>query len=140
MGYPVKLEHKKYLRNTLCYNIGLIFSPETENLDIYKNIVRKLGETFKALESESEYLFNTEKKKYLLPKLRNVMTDLNTSHRCYIPVGDCNAIRLRVFPVIPNSLNINGSHVVIPIENENVTKVIIFIFVGILPPFSCSFA
>jgi hypothetical protein len=54
-GYPVRIENKKYHRNQLLFNVGVIIKPETDTSK-YEPICRKLGEMLKSLEVRSLFI------------------------------------------------------------------------------------
>ncbi|KAF9915724.1 Nitrogen permease regulator 2 [Lobosporangium transversale] len=55
MGYPVNLEHKKFQRNALMFNLAFVFDRDAETSS-YGPVVRKMARVLKALEKESEFL------------------------------------------------------------------------------------
>lgn len=123
MGYAVQIEHKKYLRNSILFNIGFVFSQKAKNIEIYKPVVQKLAETFKALEVENEYIYNAEKKLQLLSLLPRIRIELNEVHYCYIPIDDTNSICLRVFPSNPVAFKVNFNSAPIPIKQPKLKGV-----------------
>lgn len=125
MGYAVQIEHKKYLRNSILFNVGFVFSQKNTNIEIYRPVVQKLAETFKALEIENEYIYNNDKKTQLLSLLPRIRRELNEDHSCYIPIDDTNSICLRVLPSNPPAFKVNLMHAPIPIDQpklEGVSK------------------
>ncbi|KAF9550244.1 Nitrogen permease regulator 2 [Mortierella hygrophila] len=55
IGYPINLEHKKFQRNALMFNLAFVFDKDAE-ISSYKPVVRKMARVLKALEKESEFL------------------------------------------------------------------------------------
>jgi nitrogen permease regulator 2-like protein len=116
MGYPVVIEHKKYQRNSLFFNVGFVFSKQHNHaLEVFQPVLQKLANTFRALEEESEYLFNPKKKATLLEILPRVLQELNSNKMCYIPVDNSNVISLRIFPKAPVLLSCTSSQAVVPV-------------------------
>ncbi|KAI7832399.1 nitrogen permease regulator 2-domain-containing protein [Gamsiella multidivaricata] len=55
IGFPVNLEHKKFQRNALMFNLAFVFDKDAETSS-YEPVVRKMARVLKALEKESEFL------------------------------------------------------------------------------------
>ncbi|KAF8945450.1 Nitrogen permease regulator 2 [Haplosporangium gracile] len=55
IGYPINLEHKKFQRNALMFNLAFVFDKDAE-ISSYEPVVRKMARVLKALEKESEFL------------------------------------------------------------------------------------
>lgn len=49
VGYPVRIENKKYHRNQLLFNLGFVLKQDA-NTSRFEPMCRKLGETLKILE------------------------------------------------------------------------------------------
>ena len=130
----MQIEHKRYARNSILFNVCFVFSSEQKNLEIYKPVLQKLAETFRALEVENGYLYDSDKKMYLMDLLPRIRTDLNLKHQCYIVVShpeelDSNVICLRIFPTAPSAFHVNLNFSPIPLYNpdlEEVRRIIIF--------------
>ncbi|KAF9577399.1 Nitrogen permease regulator 2 [Lunasporangiospora selenospora] len=55
IGYPINLEHKKFQRNALMFNLAFVFDKDAE-ISSYEPVVRKMARVLKALEKECEFL------------------------------------------------------------------------------------
>ncbi|KAG0326903.1 Nitrogen permease regulator 2 [Dissophora globulifera] len=55
IGFPINLEHKKFQRNALMFNLAFVFDKDAETSS-YEPVVRKMARVLKALEKESEFL------------------------------------------------------------------------------------
>ncbi|KAF9439036.1 Nitrogen permease regulator 2 [Entomortierella beljakovae] len=55
IGFPVNLEHKKFQRNALMFNLAFVFDKDAETSS-YEPVVRKMAKVLKALEKENEFL------------------------------------------------------------------------------------
>ncbi|KAI1319016.1 Nitrogen permease regulator 2 [Mortierella claussenii] len=55
VGFPINLEHKKFQRNALMFNLAFVFDKDAETSS-YEPVVRKMARVLKALEKESEFL------------------------------------------------------------------------------------
>ncbi|KAF9360134.1 Nitrogen permease regulator 2 [Mortierella sp. NVP85] len=55
VGFPVNLEHKKFQRNALMFNLAFVFDKDAETSS-YEPVVRKMARVLKALEKENEFL------------------------------------------------------------------------------------
>lgn len=122
MGYPVQIEHKRYLRNSILFNVCFIFSASEKSLERYKPVVKKLAEVFRDLEMESGYLYHDMRKKELLSLLPRVREELNAHQKCYVPVGDTHAIALCIFPKIPPAMTCSLQSSAVPLETEESSR------------------
>ncbi len=61
VGFPVRIEHEKYHRNALMFNVGFVFSVDEDSRP-YEPVLRKFGLFLRTLELESEFLFVEETK------------------------------------------------------------------------------
>jgi len=107
MGYPIHLEGSKYPRNGLLWNLCFVFDANEnhQTLIAYQPIVQKLALRLKALEQESEFLFNNISKSRLQHIIEEIYYGLRTSGRCIIPVDEANTIYLKLqsdFGTIPS--------------------------------------
>ncbi|KAF9355931.1 Nitrogen permease regulator 2 [Mortierella sp. AD094] len=55
IGFPINLEHKKFERNALMFNLAFVFDKDAETSS-YEPVVRKMAKVLKALEKENEFL------------------------------------------------------------------------------------
>ncbi|KAG0226887.1 Nitrogen permease regulator 2 [Actinomortierella wolfii] len=55
LGFPINLEHKKFQRNALMFNLVFVFDKDAD-LSSYEPVVRKMARVLKALEKECEFL------------------------------------------------------------------------------------
>ncbi|GJJ68133.1 nitrogen permease regulator 2-like protein [Entomortierella parvispora] len=55
IGFPINLEHKKFQRNALMFNLAFVFDKDAE-ISSYEPVVRKMARVLKALEKENEFL------------------------------------------------------------------------------------
>eukprot|EP00639_Heterosigma_akashiwo_P031127 CAMPEP_0194670098 /NCGR_PEP_ID=MMETSP0295-20121207/4989_1 /TAXON_ID=39354 /ORGANISM="Heterosigma akashiwo, Strain CCMP2393" /LENGTH=220 /DNA_ID=CAMNT_0039553235 /DNA_START=35 /DNA_END=694 /DNA_ORIENTATION=+ len=122
MGYPVVIENEKYHRNTLSFNIGFVFSQDDQTTDSYTPLLRKLGQTFKAIEKEEEFLFNENTKEAsidctalvppsssldqkqldsILPKIFQGLSSLKGE--CILPLNRGNILALKLFSALPST-------------------------------------
>jgi hypothetical protein len=100
MGFPVCLEHNKFARNALWFNVCFVFDPDAD-VSVYKPVLRKLANIFIALECESEFLSHTATGDRLRKLLEQIFTDLNSRGGCCIPIDEANTIYLQLFPKRP---------------------------------------
>ncbi|KAG0017688.1 Nitrogen permease regulator 2 [Entomortierella chlamydospora] len=55
IGFPINLEHKKFERNALMFNLAFVFDKDAETSS-YEPVVRKMAKVLEALEKENEFL------------------------------------------------------------------------------------
>lgn len=112
IGCPVCIEHKKYSRNALLFNLGFVCEAQT-NTCALEPIVKKLSGYLTTLEVgssevshagcflrddpvffclvvlqlESGFISNEESKQKLLPIMSTLLEDLNATGACTLPIG-----------------------------------------------------
>ncbi|KAF9128884.1 Nitrogen permease regulator 2 [Mortierella sp. 14UC] len=83
IGYPINLEHKKFQRNALMFNLAFVFDKDAE-ISSYEPVVRKMARVLKALEKESEFLSRQTR----LEMMDNgTLTSLNSTSSISVPSG-----------------------------------------------------
>ncbi|RXN24930.1 nitrogen permease regulator 2 isoform X2 [Labeo rohita] len=95
IGCPVCIEHKKYSRNALLFNLGLVCDARTKTCAL-EPIVKKLSVYLTTLELESGFISNEESKQKLLPILSTLLEELNVTGACTLPIDDSNTIHLKL--------------------------------------------
>ncbi|MED6258723.1 Nitrogen permease regulator-like 2 [Ilyodon furcidens] len=93
IGCPVCIEHKKYSRNALLFNLGLVCDAQTDTCAL-EPIVKKLAGYLTTLELESGFISKEESKQKLLPIMSTLLEDLNATGACTLPIDDSNTIQL----------------------------------------------
>lgn len=112
IGCPVCIEHKKYSRNALLFNLGLVCDARTNTCSL-EPIVKKLSGYLTTLEVksitcsrdrflrddfleifclvvlqlESGFISKEESKQKLLPIMSTLLEDLNATGACTLPIG-----------------------------------------------------
>ena len=84
MGFPVKIDHPKYPRNALIFNLCFVFEKK-ENAACYQQVVRKMARLLYSLEVESELLSQTQSG--LLNIMEQILDDMNSYHECQIYIS-----------------------------------------------------
>ncbi|XP_037629452.1 GATOR complex protein NPRL2 isoform X2 [Sebastes umbrosus] len=95
IGCPVCIEHKKYSRNALLFNLGLVCDAQT-NTCALEPIVKKLSGYLTTLELESGFISNEESKQKLLPIMSTLLEELNATGACTLPIDESNTIHLKL--------------------------------------------
>lgn len=88
LGYPVNISNEKYERNEFIFNFGIMV-PDKFDVGPYEAVVRRLADTFKEMETQSEYLSKEGESqgKSIQGLLEIIREDLNNYNECMIPVG-----------------------------------------------------
>ncbi|KAG9065134.1 Nitrogen permease regulator 2 [Linnemannia hyalina] len=90
IGYPINLEHKKFQRNALMFNLAFVFDKDAE-ISSYKPVVRKMARVLKALEKESEFLSRQTR----LEMMDNeALASLNSTSSISGPSGTSTAVAI----------------------------------------------
>ncbi|XP_065676241.1 GATOR1 complex protein NPRL2-like [Hydra vulgaris] len=95
MGYPIKIDNKKYDRNALLFNALFVFN-ENDCVQEFESVVTKLAGYLTTLELETEYIWNSKTKRNLQSILTKILEDISSLGECTIPVDHCNTIFLKV--------------------------------------------
>ncbi|XP_023260300.1 GATOR complex protein NPRL2 [Seriola lalandi dorsalis] len=95
IGCPVCIEHKKYSRNALLFNLGLVCDAQT-NTCALEPIVKKLSGYLTTLELESGFISNEDSKQKLLPIMSTLLEELNATGACTLPIDASNTIHLKL--------------------------------------------
>ncbi|KAI8603722.1 nitrogen permease regulator 2 [Dissophora ornata] len=101
MGFPINLEHKKFQRNALMFNLAFVFDKDAATSS-YEPVVRKMARVLKALEKESEFLSWQTHGSGMQNLIEQLIEDLNSYCECQIPIDSANTINLKLFPTYPN--------------------------------------
>ncbi|KAF9092402.1 Nitrogen permease regulator 2 [Mortierella sp. AD031] len=83
IGYPINLEHKKFQRNALMFNLAFVFDKDAE-ISSYEPVVRKMARVLKALEKESEFLSRQTR---LAMMDNGTLASLNSTSSTSAPTG-----------------------------------------------------
>ncbi|XP_005992726.1 GATOR complex protein NPRL2 isoform X2 [Latimeria chalumnae] len=95
IGCPVCIEHKKYSRNALLFNLGLVCDAKAKTCAL-EPIVKKLSGYLTTLELESGFISNEESKQKLVWIMSVLLERLNASGECTLPIDESNTIHLKV--------------------------------------------
>lgn len=88
LGYPVNISDRKYERNEFIFNFGIVVPDKTDTKP-YEDVVRRLADTFREMEIQSQYLSSEGQTdgKSIGALLEIIREDLNNYNECMIPVG-----------------------------------------------------
>ncbi|CAH0382392.1 unnamed protein product [Bemisia tabaci] len=90
LGFPVRIDNKKYARNAFYFNLCFVFDAWARTVQ-YEPVVKKLSDYLTEMEVESNFLSlqdesETEKKR-LCSMLTQVLLDLNRQKMCTLSEG-----------------------------------------------------
>ncbi|XP_057321013.1 GATOR complex protein NPRL2 isoform X1 [Microplitis mediator] len=87
LGFPVKIDDKKYARNAFYFNLCFVCNADARTVH-YEPVVKKLSDFLMALEVENSFLSNVSVDKNRLTEiLGQVMNDLNCHNMCTLTEG-----------------------------------------------------
>uniref|UniRef100_A0A8C6X4D5 NPR2 like, GATOR1 complex subunit n=1 Tax=Naja naja TaxID=35670 RepID=A0A8C6X4D5_NAJNA len=101
IGCPVCIEHKKYTRNALHFNLGFVCDARAKTCAL-EPIVKKLAGYLTTLELESGFISNDESKQKLIPIMTILLEELNATGKCTLPIDESNTIHLKVIEQRPD--------------------------------------
>lgn len=86
LGFPVRIDNKKYARNAFHFNLCFVCDSDARTVQ-YEHVVTKFSEYLMAMEMESCFLSKGNSCETLAPILKTVMEDLNTKGECALTQG-----------------------------------------------------
>ncbi|XP_043273971.1 GATOR complex protein NPRL2 [Venturia canescens] len=86
LGFPVKIDDKKYARNAFYFNLCFVCNAEDRTVH-YEPVVKKMSDFLMALEIENRFLSSSDDKTRLSQMLEQVMEDLNSHKMCTLTEG-----------------------------------------------------
>lgn len=95
IGCPVCIEHKKYSRNALLFNLGFVCDATAKTCHL-EPLVKKLAGYLTTLELESSFISNEDSKQKLVPIMSILLESLNATGECTLPIDESNTIHLKV--------------------------------------------
>ncbi|XP_013407507.1 GATOR complex protein NPRL2 [Lingula anatina] len=118
MGCPVCIENPKYPRNMLIFNLCLVIDA-TASTAPFEIIVKKLAGYLTNLELENEFLSNEEQKSTLPNIMSRILSELNMSGTCNIPINKSNTIHLKLVLPHEDALEVADHDVPIFLSSKN---------------------
>lgn len=116
VGFPVRMESKKYHRNFLLFNLGLVLD-QGADASKYEPLIRKLARIIKVLELESEFIFHQGKKQRLKSIVQAMFLKLTTEGEASIWFDPSNRITLKLFSTSSIPPNIEEFDVPVKIKD-----------------------
>ncbi|KAK6480784.1 GATOR complex protein NPRL2 isoform X1 [Huso huso] len=95
IGCPVCIEHKKYSRNALLFNLGFVCDARAKTCAL-EPIVKKLSGYLTTLELETGFISNEESKQKLVPIMSTLLEELNAKGECTLPIDESNTIHVKL--------------------------------------------
>ena len=119
VGFPVMINSQKYDRNFYIFNVCLVFELGSSCIEQqpYDQIVTKIARVLQTLETEKQFLSNSDNKLVLNSVLEQIMTDINSYHECRIVIDEENTLDLKLFPQLQLPPTIQDYQVPILVQN-----------------------
>ncbi|KAJ8937907.1 hypothetical protein NQ318_009859 [Aromia moschata] len=86
LGFPVRIDDKKYARNAFHFNLCFVCDSDARTVQ-YESVVTKFSDYLMAMEMESNFLSGGKSNTKLKPILYQVMEELNTKGECALTEG-----------------------------------------------------
>ncbi|CAG9773962.1 unnamed protein product [Ceutorhynchus assimilis] len=86
LGFPIRIDNKKYARNAFHFNLCFVCDSDTRTVQ-YEHVVTKLSDYLLSMEIESAFLSANNPSDNLTPILEKVLHDLNTKGECALTEG-----------------------------------------------------
>ncbi|KRT82919.1 hypothetical protein AMK59_4344 [Oryctes borbonicus] len=97
LGFPVRIDDKKYARNAFQFNLCFVCDSTARTVH-YEPVVTKFSDYLTAMEIENSFLSVGALATKLTPILKQVLNDLNTKGECALTVGP-TATHLKVVKI-----------------------------------------
>ncbi|XP_023290819.1 GATOR complex protein NPRL2 isoform X2 [Orussus abietinus] len=120
LGFPVKIDNKKYARNAFYFNLCFVCDAEARTVH-YEPVVKKISDFLMALEIENGFLSASEDKSRLAEMLTQVMQDLNIRKMCTLMEGTMTT-HLKVVRLAPEPKPVLDHQVPIFLEGREVFR------------------
>ncbi|XP_060522937.1 GATOR1 complex protein NPRL2 isoform X1 [Cylas formicarius] len=86
LGFPVRIDNKKYARNAFLFNLCFVCDSDARTVQ-YETVVTKFSEYLLGMEMECCFLSSRNSSSNLMPVLQKVMNDLNNKGECALTEG-----------------------------------------------------
>ncbi|KAJ8970102.1 hypothetical protein NQ314_001392 [Rhamnusium bicolor] len=86
LGFPVRIDDKKYARNAFHFNLCFVCDSDARTVQ-YESVVTKFSDYLMAMEMESNFLSGGKANTKLKPILKQVLEELNTKGECALTEG-----------------------------------------------------
>ncbi|XP_070152194.1 GATOR complex protein NPRL2 isoform X2 [Polyergus mexicanus] len=116
LGFPVKIDDKKYARNAFYFNLCFVCDANARTVH-YEPVVKKMSDFLIALEIENCFLSTSDDKTRLAEMLAQVMQDLNLHKMCTLTEGTMTS-HLKVVKLAPEPKPVLDHQVPIFLEDR----------------------
>ncbi|XP_046679969.1 GATOR complex protein NPRL2 isoform X1 [Homalodisca vitripennis] len=120
LGFPVRIDNKKYARNAFYFNLCFVFDVWARTVQ-YEPLVKKLSDYLTAMEMESNFLSqqeqNSKNRECLVTLLYQVLHDLNSYKMCTLSGGTMTT-HLKVVRVCSDPIQVLDHHVPVFLETN----------------------
>ncbi|EPY52369.1 nitrogen permease regulator family protein [Schizosaccharomyces cryophilus OY26] len=110
IGHPISILGSIYERNTLIFNMCMVFHEE-EDSACYIPLVKRLARNLEVLEKQSHYISDAKKRSVIFSIIEEIFEDMNNFCECMIQLDDQNSINIKLFPSFPSPPAVKGFHV-----------------------------
>jgi len=119
VAFPMGMQHERYHRNSLMFAVGCVVDVLTDSRP-YEAVLRKLGNYLYNMEVESSFLSAPGGRDVLAALLPDILESLNSRGECFLTVGSCDIIALKLFPVLPEAPTVRDSDVPVRVRDLDV--------------------
>ncbi|XP_014479274.1 PREDICTED: nitrogen permease regulator 2-like protein isoform X3 [Dinoponera quadriceps] len=116
LGFPVKIDDKKYARNAFYFNLCFVCDAKARTVH-YEPVVKKMSDFLMALEIENCFLSASDDKTRLAEVLAQVKQDLNLHKMCTLTEGTMTS-HLKVVKLAPEPKPVLDHQVPIFLESR----------------------
>uniref|UniRef100_A0A0A9Y5U1 Nitrogen permease regulator 2-like protein n=1 Tax=Lygus hesperus TaxID=30085 RepID=A0A0A9Y5U1_LYGHE len=122
LGFPVRIDNKKYPRNAFYFNMCFVCDAWARTVQ-YESVVKKLSDFLTALEVENSFLSQREENQLNAMRLTEMMAqalhDLNSTGTCTLTEG-CSSTHLKVTKIRSDPPPVLDHQVPVIVENMDV--------------------
>lgn len=121
IGYPVGIDHSRYPRNKLIFNVCFVCRPHMRTFH-YEPLVKKLNRYFEDLEHECQFLSNTTNREKIPTIMEDIRVKLNEFKVCKLEMTSSTTINLKIVRVHPDPEDVFDEQVPLLLVTKNLLR------------------
>lgn len=121
IGYPIGIDHSRYPRNRLIFNVCFICRPHMRTFH-YEPLVKKLNRYFEELELECQFLSNPASRERIPSIIEDIRVKLNQLKACKLDMTSSITINLKIVKVHPDPEEVLDEQVPVLLITRNLLR------------------
>ena len=121
IGYPIGIDHSRYPRNRLIFNVCFICQPNMRTFH-YEPLVKKLNKYFEELELDCQFISNATNREKIPKILESIRLKLNEFKACKLEMTSSTMINLKIVRVHPDPQEVQDEEVPLLLTPKNLLR------------------